>query len=73
VTREALRFGLTHGKFAFTNDTVISGPKRFAASAAPPDATPDVIASLKKAAFLGRWFAAAGSPANILATWGVAP
>jgi hypothetical protein len=73
VTQEAIRFALIYRKLAVDGDGIVSGPKPYALSAAPSPATDETKECLQKAAFLGRWFAIANSPVNILGAWGVRP
>ncbi len=72
-TQEAIRFGIIYGKLAVAGPSLDMGIRKFALSAAPPDATDEVKVCLQKAAFIGRWFAETDSPHTILATWGIRP
>jgi hypothetical protein len=73
VTQEAVRFALLYKKLTLHGDCLASGAKPYALSAAPSPATDETKDCLQKAAFLGRWFAAANSPVNILGAWGIRP
>lgn len=72
-TQEAIRFGIIYGKLSVSGSSLVTGTRKFALNAAPPDATGEVRGCLQKAAFLGRWFAESDSPDTILATWGIRP
>jgi len=73
-TREALLFGGTRGFFTVSQDRVSAeqGWKR-KISAELRQATDEVRSCAKRADFLGRWFARAGSPATVMALMGVRP
>jgi Family of unknown function (DUF6521) len=74
MTQEALLFGLGQGVLALT-EAHISATKKFRA-ATPERAdlfTKEAFDCVDAAAFLGRWFAAAGTTSTIYAAWGVAP
>lgn len=75
VTRESLTFDLTHGVLQLDDDgALILGQVRVSSTpAALRPLTPDAKLCIQKSLFLGRWFAEAGTPSTIMATWGVAP
>jgi len=75
VTREALLFGLQHKILSITDDgDMVIGPNRQTPTERRTELfTEDARQCVDRAAFLGRWFAAAGTTATIYAAWGVAP
>jgi hypothetical protein len=73
-TREALLFGGTRGFLTVSEDRVLAeqGWKR-KISADLRRSSDEVRSCAKRADFLGRWFARAGSPATVMALMGVRP
>jgi hypothetical protein len=73
-TREALLFGGTRGFLTVSEDRVSAeqGWKR-KISAELRRSSDEVRSCAKRADFLGRWFARAGSPATVMALMGVRP
>lgn len=72
LVREAIAFGLQAGVLELGEEADLRpaaplGRRRRVSS------TTDVMDSLGKAFFVGRWFARAGSPATVYALWGVRP
>lgn len=70
-TREAALFGLQRGVLA-VSDGLLTAPKvRLRAyDPAPGSETEDCV---RRAGFLGKWFAKSGSTATVLALWGLRP
>lgn len=66
VARRGILFALTHGWLA-----VDRGGLKRGAAALPRTAGEEVVEVLTSARFLGRWLAASGSPATVLAVLGV--
>lgn len=75
ISREAILFGVQHETLAVTPDGALSlGAKhRSPTERRTPLFTAEARECMERAAFLGRWLAAAGSTASIFAAWGVAP
>lgn len=75
VTREAIVFGLRHGVLDITEpaDLTVGPHRKTATPRRTPLFTDEVRACLDRAAFVGRWFAAAGTTATIYASLGVSP
>lgn len=75
ITREAILFGIQHETLAVSNSGSIAvGVQR----RTPTDRrtglfTQEARECVDRAGFLGRWFAAAGTPATIYSAWGIAP
>lgn len=75
ITREAILFGTQHETLA------IAGSGRIAVGARKQSVTEkrtglftdEARECVDRAGFLGRWFAAAGTPATIYSAWGIAP
>lgn len=75
VTREALHFALTNAIIDVDGDgDLVAGRTRISTRASSLRAlTQEAEDSLRRSSFLGRWFASAGTPATVMASWGVAP
>jgi len=73
-TKEALMFGGTRGFLKVSSTSVIAEQDwKRRINAGVKNATDEVHSCAKKADFLGRWFARAGSPATVMALFGVRP
>jgi len=75
ITREAILFGTQHETLAIANS---GGLEAGARKQSPTDRrtglfTDEARACVERAGFIGRWFAAAGTPATIYSAWGIAP
>jgi len=73
VTQESLLFGLKHGFFGLSPAQVRPARRTLKISATIREATPETADVFKRANWVGAWFAKAGSPATVLALWGVKP
>jgi hypothetical protein len=74
ITREALLFGTQHEMLAITPDGVGVGPKRQSPTLKRTGLfTEETRECLDRIAFLGRWFAAAGTIATVFAALGITP
>jgi hypothetical protein len=72
--REALLFLGSRGHLAVTDDGRLTvGGKLGKGKAALLARSGDLKDALQKARFVGRWFAAAGTPAAVFQAWGVCP
>lgn len=75
ITQEAIMFALAHHTVAFdSGGGLVAGSKKVVTT----DKTMALFTAeardcFERARFLGRWFAAAGTPETILAAWGVMP
>ncbi|MFD2718354.1 three component ABC system middle component [Hymenobacter monticola] len=70
ITKEAVLFGVQHGALRFNEDgALVLGQGRLNEYDIEPDS--EAAFCLKKATFVGRWFADAGTTATLLAAWGV--
>lgn len=70
ITKEALLFGMQHEVLQLGGEgELLVGPRQLK----PYDIAPDSEAAecLKKATFVGRWFADAGTTVTVLAAWDV--
>lgn len=73
-TREALIFGGTHGFLTISTDVITAeGSWKRKVNAEQKKLSDEVRSCAKKAEFLGRWFARAGSPTTVMALMGVRP
>jgi hypothetical protein len=73
-TREAILFGVAYHMIQVLADgTLMYGPTVYSTKQFLAETTDEVRDCVKKARFVGRWFAKAGSPATVMALWGVAP
>jgi hypothetical protein len=73
ITREAILFLLQNRVAEIRDGGITAGRKPIAASAKPPQTTQETSDARRAAALLGRWFAAQGTQASILPTFGVTP
>ena len=73
-TKDAMMFGGVHGLFKLNDGAITANrgwKKRIATDL--KDSTDEVQTCVKRAEFLGKWFAAAGSPGTVMAILGVRP
>lgn len=73
-TKEAMMFGGVHGLFTLKTGAIsakVDWKARISAGLA--DATDEVKMCAKRAEFIGKWFAGAGSPGTVMAIMGVRP
>jgi hypothetical protein len=74
LTQEGLMFGLLQDCLALNSEGLFKGRQRLSPTTIKKlDLTDEARSCIERSAFLGRWFADAGTPATILAAWGVAP
>lgn len=75
ITQESLMFGIAHRAIEVSDGGgLVSGARRILSTKKGAEFfTPEVEGCMDRAAFVGRWFATAGTPATILAAWGVIP
>ena len=76
ITREALMFGITHEALALDDRSgdLLVGGKRLTPTVRRTDLfTVEARECVDRAAFVGRWFAVAGTTSTIYSAWGVAP
>ena len=75
ITREAILFGMQHETLAVADSGAIAvGARRQSATEKRTGLfTDEARDCVDRAGFLGRWFAAAGTPATIYSAWGIAP
>lgn len=74
-SQEAVMFGVNHGALVLADGGgLLVGTCKVITTEKKTDLfTPEARKCVDRAAFLGRWLAVAGTPATILAAWGVAP
>jgi len=75
ITREALLFGAQNETLAVVGSGGIAiGARRLSATEKRTGLfTDEARECVERAGFLGRWLAAAGTPATIYSAWGIAP
>lgn len=75
MTREAILFGLAHDAIDLGDDGEIAPARGFLAPTERRTEffTADARDCVDRAAFIGRWFSAAGTTSTIFSAWGVAP
>ena len=75
ITREAILFGTQHETLAIADSgDVAVGARKLSATDKRTDLfTDEARECVERAGFLGRWFAAAGTPATIYSAWGITP
>jgi hypothetical protein len=75
MTREAVMFGVAHATLGFDlhGDLVVGAKRQSTTEKRTPLFTDEARDCVDRAGFVGRWFAAAGTPATIYSTWGIRP
>jgi hypothetical protein len=75
ITREAILFGTQHETLAIADSgsIAVGSRKQSATEKRTGLFTDEARECVDRAGFLGRWFAAAGTPATIYSAWGIAP
>jgi hypothetical protein len=75
ITREAILFGTQHETLAIADSGGIGvgARKQSATEKRTGLFTDEARECVERAGFLGRWFAAAGTPATIYSAWGITP
>jgi len=71
--REALLFGAIHELFTIVGGRIVPARRSRWLSGYLTDSSDEVRNCVKKAGFVGMWFGSAGSPATVMALWGVKP
>ncbi len=72
--REGILFGTIRGLIAISGGgRIVPSPRPRVLSSYLTEATDEVRDCVRKSAFLGKWFARAGSTTTIMALWGVKP
>jgi Family of unknown function (DUF6521) len=75
ITREALLFGTQHATLAIADSggITVGARKQSATEKRTGLFTDEARECVERAGFLGRWFAAAGTPGTIYSAWGITP
>lgn len=73
VTQESILFGANHGLYSVASARITPATRRLKIPSAVRGATSETADVFKRAPWVGAWFAKAGSPATVLALWGVKP
>ncbi|MBO3272370.1 three component ABC system middle component [Hymenobacter defluvii] len=70
ITKEALIFGMQHDAYQLDErGTLVAGLQELKPFDVPPGS--EAEACFKKAFFVGRWFADAGTPSSVIAAWDI--
>jgi hypothetical protein len=73
TVKSALLLAFGNGLLTMAGGRVHAGRRPRPMTSFEGQATDEVRACLKRGRFVGQWFARAGSPATVMALWGVAP
>jgi hypothetical protein len=75
ISREAVLFGLQNDILTLNEngELAIGGSRKTATPARTPLFTDEARTCVERSGFIGRWFAATGTTANIFSAWGVTP
>lgn len=73
IVKAGLLFGCREGLLAMEHERVHAGSRPRSISSFERDTTDEVNDCLKRARFVGRWFAGAGPSGTVMALWGVSP
>lgn len=73
ISREAILFGLQNDILSLTETggLAVGNSRKSVTTARTPLFTDEVRGCVDRSGFIGRWFAAAGTTANIYSAWGV--
>lgn len=72
-TRQALLFGGMHGALVFSSSGDISSTGMRGVQKLIAESTSEVRDCIRRATFVGKWFAQSGSPETVMVLWGVSP
>jgi ABC-3C biological conflict system middle component len=72
-TKEAIVFGALHGALTFSAGGIIANPQSQQRISSMPTGSAEVDACVKRAAFVGKWFAKTGDAETVMALLGVQP
>lgn len=73
TVKGGLLFGCREGLFSMDDERIQAGPRPKSMASFERETTDEVKDCLKRARFVGRWFAGAGQSGTVMALWGVAP
>lgn len=73
TVKGGLLFGCREGLLAMEHERVHAGPRPRSIASFKRETTDEVNDCLKRARFVGRWFAGAGQSRTVMALWGVSP
>lgn len=73
LVKEALLFASNGGLLQVEDARIVAGTRPRAMARFEREASDEVRACLKKADFVGKWFALSGEYTTVMALWGVAP
>lgn len=72
-TREAILFGTTHGWLTMSGGLLAPTINELVINKSTQSLETEARECLRRAAFVGKWFARAGNAATVMALWGVRP
>jgi len=73
LVKEGILFGSSGQLLTFENDLLIPADRPRSMAGFERKATEEVKACIKKAEFVGKWFAHSGEYTTVMALWGVSP
>jgi hypothetical protein len=73
ITREAILFGVAHQILTFTDEGELATKRRLSLEKGMELFTNETQECVDRAAFIGRWFGAAGTTEAVYSAWGVSP
>ena len=73
LVKEAILFASSAGMIQIREARVVATKTPTAMAKVKREASSEVIACMKKAEFVGKWFARSGDYGTVMALWGVAP
>ena len=72
-TRQAMLFGGLHGALVFSSSGDISSASMRGVQNLIAESTSEVQDCIRRATFVGKWFAQSGSPETVMVLWWVSP
>ncbi|WP_420029666.1 three component ABC system middle component [Rhodovulum sulfidophilum] len=73
IVKGGLLFGCREGLIAMNHERIHASPRPRTIASFERKTTDEVKDCLKRARFVGRWFAGAGQSGTVMALWGVSP
>lgn len=73
IVKGGLLFGCREGLITMDHERIHAGPRPRSIASFERETTDEVKDCLKRASFVGRWFAGAGQSGTVMALWGVSP
>lgn len=73
LVKEGILFGANGHLIEISSSRVVAAPRPSSMARFLRQSSDEVSTCMTKAKFVGKWFAASGSPTTVMALWGVAP